>query len=668
MQFGNYISVLLLVVPLVAFIAYYCESKRQKVLTKFLDRSLLEQVAKGAASNRKYIVRVALLKCLIAALLVIAIFRPQWGFEWRESNKKGVDIAVAIDVSQSMLAEDVKPSRLERARRELSDLIDRFTGDRVALIAFAGTAFIETPLTLDYSMFRMFLDELSPELIPIPGSNIHEALKESIQALAESTEDNKKVKSNRGKAVILITDGEDIEGDFTSVKQLATENDIKIYVIGMGTIEGAPIPTPQGYKKDGQGNVVISRLNEKILAELAEQTGGVYVTSIGSEKDTFEIYDSGIKSALEDSTIAGADAKRWNEYYQLPLFLALLLLIIESLSRTNLRTLKSKKIDLVNRSGTTALTSIVLLTLLILTTPSNSYADETESLGKQGKLQLEQGDFKSAIETFSKAAEKNPDDARFYLGQGVGQYRLGNFEEALSAFEKAKELATGDKLKAEALYNLGNTLVQKGEYQQALENYKQSAALASTDREVKENLEYVKKLIKEQEQQQNQQQEKNNKEQDEQQEKQEKDQQQSEQQQDKQQNADQDNSKEQENQDKQSEESQNQNQQQQAKDKQNKGDQSKEQENNNEEQEQSEQDKNQEQAEEQQSQEQHGQQGSQSQEKEGKELTEEDINSSQLSAVLDSVEERKDLLIKHRRDKILQDAIKRQELKRAQDW
>jgi Ca-activated chloride channel family protein len=234
-----------------------------------------------------------------------------------------------MDVSESMLAQDLKPSRLQRAKRELSDLLEHLQGDRLALLTFAGTAFIEVPLTNDYGMIHQFINELDPSLIPVPGTNISEALNKSLTALlGDQKQNSPNANLKRGKGIILITDGEDSNSDLYEIKNTAKKYGVKIYIIGVGTEQGAPIPTRNGYKRDRSENIVVSKLNVSALKSLAQETGGKFVASLGTEGDIISIYDEGIKTDLEGSITKGSKSKLWNEYFQYPLALGILFLIL----------------------------------------------------------------------------------------------------------------------------------------------------------------------------------------------------------------------------------------------------------------------------------------------------------------------------------------------------
>ncbi|MBI2340527.1 MAG: VWA domain-containing protein [Deltaproteobacteria bacterium] len=265
-----------------------------------------------------------------AVLVVLGIFfvctallRPQWGYTLREVKRKGIDLYVLVDTSDSMMAEDISPNRMERAKRELVDLMKYLHGDRIGLIAFAGRPFVACPLTTDYEAFGLFLDTLDTDLIPVQGTDISGAVETALNSFPPDAQ--------RSKAIILITDGEDTRGGMAQAAQKAKEGEVRIFVIGMGSEKGAPIPLREGsgFKKDKNGGVVISRLDESSLQQLALATGGSYVRSVTGDLDLEQIYLKGIKEVLEARELKSESKIVGEERFQLPLLLALLLLLLE---------------------------------------------------------------------------------------------------------------------------------------------------------------------------------------------------------------------------------------------------------------------------------------------------------------------------------------------------
>lgn len=511
MQFANGdMFWLILSVPLLFVLGWRSQKNASRQREAFADLHLYRQLNEnfaGLCAKRKR----ALWQIVAAALcLVFVLLRPQWGFTWKESAKRGVDIIVAVDTSESMLADDVKPNRLIRAQRKIIDLLAHLKGDRAGLVAFAGTAFLEVPLTLDYGIFRLFMSSLTPDLMPVKGTNVENAIVESISAFnrgAKSSAAVAGVPVNRDRALVLITDGEDFEGDLAKAGALAKENKVHIYIFGIGTPEGAPIPTPGGYKQDRSGSVVISRLHEENLKQLAAETGGIYVKSITSDEDTTAIYDQGIRRSLEASSFKWSRGKRWNEYYQGPLLLALIILLCGSWGGLPDLFKKGRSSGpaevLLKKKSPGSFAAVCLLGLLLsLGAVPPAGAQTVEGLGAQAKRAYEEGKFTESLKGFNEGAERKSGDYRFSMGQGASNYRLKSFAEAKARFSDAAAKAKDKAAQATALYNAGNSMVQLGELKEAVKAYEDSLSLLPEDKDAKDNLEYAKILLKQQQEQQ----------------------------------------------------------------------------------------------------------------------------------------------------------------------
>jgi Ca-activated chloride channel family protein len=324
MNFGNFQAMhFIWLMAAIGIFYIWSYRKRKRDMELFAHKDLLDDLT-GSLDRRKqklkgYLVLISLL------LIIIAIMRPQWGFEWKEVSRSGLDILIALDTSNSMLAEDVKPNRLERSKLAVKDLMRKLQGDRIGLIAFAGNAFLQCPLTVDYSGFALSLDDLDVNIIPKGGTSLSDAIRVAI----ESYEGGKK----KYKVLVIITDGEDHEGSSMEWAEKAKEQGIKIFAIGIGTKEGELIPLTDAsggvtFLKDRKGNVVKTRLDEATLKNMALTTGGSYVKATGSEFGLDLIYEEKL-SQMEKREIKNKMVKRYEERFQIPLVLALILLCIE---------------------------------------------------------------------------------------------------------------------------------------------------------------------------------------------------------------------------------------------------------------------------------------------------------------------------------------------------
>jgi len=257
---------------------------------------------------------------------VLALARPQWGFEWQEVKRQGMDIFIVVDTSKSMLTQDVRPNRLERTKLAIQDFVSHLKGDRVGLIAFAGDAFYLCPLTVDYNGFLLSLNDLSVDSVPRGGTNIERAIEEAISGYEQTP--------SEFKAVIVLTDGDNLEGDPLAVARRAKSMGIKIYTIGIGTKEGELIQIQSGagqieFLKDNNGNFVKSRLNETLLQQIALSTGGIYVKATGLQFGLDLIYEKEL-AGKQKREIENRMEKKYHERFQYPLAVALLLLFAET--------------------------------------------------------------------------------------------------------------------------------------------------------------------------------------------------------------------------------------------------------------------------------------------------------------------------------------------------
>lgn len=320
----------LMSVPVVVALFVWALRLRRRALEQFAESHLLPILIPDVDHRRQYW-RAGLLAAALA-FLIIAVAGPRWGFQWEEVRREGVDIVIALDTSRSMLATDVKPSRLERAKLALQELVQQLQGDRIGLVAFAGSAFIQCPLTLDYGAFLESLQATSVGIIPKGGTALDEAIRTGLAAFENHP--------SKHHALIIITDGEDHDGQVQVASQLAAEKGIKVYTIGVGTPEGELISlTIDGrpaFLKDRQGQVVKSRLDTETLQDIAITTGGAYVYDSSPSLGLDEVYTRYI-SQLEKRELTSTLERRYEDRFQLPLALGLILLVLEPFIRDQRR-------------------------------------------------------------------------------------------------------------------------------------------------------------------------------------------------------------------------------------------------------------------------------------------------------------------------------------------
>lgn len=321
LRFGNpYLLHLLWLLPILILFYVYAFKIKRRALSRFGNPELLKKLTRNT-SRKRQITKIGLI-LLALCFIILALSRPQIGTKVETVKREGIDILVAIDVSNSMLARDIQPSRLEKAKHEVESLINRLKGDRIGLVAFAGVPFVQCPLTLDYGAANIFLDIMEPDLIPTPGTAIGSAIQKGIETFDQ--------KERKHKVMILITDGEDHKGDALEMAKQAEKEGIKIYCVGIGSPKGEPIPASEGnsgFKKDRQGQVVISKLDEMTLEKIALQTGGKYFRATGGESELDRIYDD--ISKMEKKELGSLKYSQFEDRFQYLVIIALILLSIE---------------------------------------------------------------------------------------------------------------------------------------------------------------------------------------------------------------------------------------------------------------------------------------------------------------------------------------------------
>lgn len=326
MKYENISYLYLLPIVFIMAAAYVVFFKnRHKALRKFVQAELIDNLVQSVSKKTQIIKAIFAVSAIL--FIIFSLIQPKWGYRWEEVERRGIDIVVAVDTSRSMLADDIKPNRLEAAKREIKDLLSVIDGDRIGLVAFSGSAFIQCPLTLDYGAFSLFLDDLDTNLIPVGGTAIGDAINKSMTAFSD--------KSKKHKAIVLITDGEDHRGKAIEMAKAAKEQGIIIYTIGVGKKEGAYIKirdedNNEVLLKDNEGKVIKSHLDEVTLNKIALETGGAYSPAYGTEWGLANIYKN-IIARMEEKQLSSKKIKLYENRYQIPLFIALILITLESL-------------------------------------------------------------------------------------------------------------------------------------------------------------------------------------------------------------------------------------------------------------------------------------------------------------------------------------------------
>lgn len=482
---------LLIILPALFAFFWWAWRERQRLMAQFIQARLLPGLISGVSPARQK-VRLGLIVAAFV-LLILALARPQWGAAWEQVQQKGLDIVVAIDTSKSMLAEDIAPNRLARAKLAALDLMRLARADRLGLVAFAGGAFLQCPLTIDDNAFRQSVETLDVNIIPQGGTAIAEAINTALTAFKEG--DNFKV-------LVLFTDGEDNDENALAAAQTAAKEGMKIFTIGIGTADGEllRIKDAKGrtdYIRDDQGNVVKSRLNEALLQQIAGAADGAYYRLAGAKtiEDLYERFLAPLpKSEGQEKLI-----KRLHDRYHWPLAAAIVLLTIEFLlpERRRTRAKAAGRQPAASPAPATVVTAL-LLGLLVPLTSHGSPASAAKAYNS--------GNFTNALTEYERllkeqGAKQQPEDPRLHFNAGVAAYRATNYSAAVQHFTAV--LAAADlRLQAKAYYNLGNVQFRLGQqaedldkleeaWKEALKQYQHATELDKTDSNAAFNKSFV---------------------------------------------------------------------------------------------------------------------------------------------------------------------------------
>lgn len=312
----QYLYLLILLPVLVTIFIFYRRAQRRR-LQRFGDMEIIGQLMPEASPKRvrnKFILLV-----VVFGLLIAALAQPQFGSKLREVKRKGIEIMLAVDVSRSMLAEDFKPNRLERTKNAASRLVEQLNDDRIGMIVFAGDAFIQLPITSDYVSAKGFMNSISTDIVPVQGTSISKAIELASRSFSEQ--------SHKSRALVIVSDGESHDDDPVAAAQMAKEKGIVIYTVGIGTPEGAPISINGEMIKDDDGNIVVSKLGEEMLQQIAVLTGGTYVRATNQSVGLDEILKR-IK-AMEKQEFNAMAFAEYNDQFHYLVMVALALLLIE---------------------------------------------------------------------------------------------------------------------------------------------------------------------------------------------------------------------------------------------------------------------------------------------------------------------------------------------------
>ena len=478
---------LLALIPILLLIHFLMLRRQKKLLRKFGDLELVRQLMPNVSRMRPLVKFWLLLGAL--ALLIVVLARPQFGNKISHEKRTGIETIICMDISNSMLAEDVAPSRLDRSKMMVENLVDHFTNDKIGLIVFAGDAFVQLPITSDYVSAKMFLSSITPAMIATQGTDIAAAINMASHSFTQE--------ENIGKAIIVITYGEDHEGGAMEAAKEAKEKGMNTYVLGVGSPNGAPIPVGNGdYMKDNTGQTVMSALNEQMCRQLADAGSGAYI-HVENNSNAQEQLDNELDklSKKETSSTIYSD---FDEQFQAVAIIVLLLLILE-VCILEIKNPMLRRISLFKRSKKVA----AIVALLLVTVGVQAQSDR--QMIRQGNKLYRKGNVAEAEVSYRKAVERNERNpqANYNLGNSLMSQRKDSL--AITQLEKAAKLETNPLRRAQAYHNMGVICQQHRMFGEAIEAYKEALRNNPTDHETRYNLELCKRQQKEQQQDQNQQ-------------------------------------------------------------------------------------------------------------------------------------------------------------------
>src|SRR6266576_7321060 len=437
------------ILPVLIAIYVRAERRRTIILREFISPRLLPELAGNVDRTRRTIRFACVL--LSIAFAITALAKPRWGYAYEDVKRRGLDLLLAVDTSRSMLSNDVPPNRLARVKLATQDLINDLTGDRVGLIAFAGRAFLQAPLTIDYDAAVESINDLDTKTIPEGGTNISEAIALAVQTFGKSAMGN--------RALIIFTDGEELSGDAVKEAKKAEEAGVKIFTIGVGTIQGSLIPLEQegGFVKDAKGEVHKSKLDENRLHEIAQATGGMYLHLESGPQTMRQLYEEGL-SKLTAAEIDARLSSRPIERYEWPLGGAIAVLIVSLF----LNDRKKARPQAVRRAPVKreALVTVAIL----LMAAAQAHAISGIDLYNKGK-------YEEALAQFQKDLEHNINPAdvpKMHFDFGVAAYKLREYDKALEAFSESL-VDRSPALQEKSRYNLGRTLEERADLRQTNE-------------------------------------------------------------------------------------------------------------------------------------------------------------------------------------------------------
>lgn len=480
----------LLLIPALALSFFFLHRQRRRLLRAFIAEPLVSLLTPDSSTAKRTVKQVLLLLSL--GCFILAAANPQVGTRLEEVKREGIDLFVALDVSLSMKSEDIRPNRLEKAKRDVSDLLRKLHGDRVGLVVFAGEAYVQFPLTADYSAADLFINAVDVDAVPVPGTMIGNAIDVAMKSFRQDLPTQ--------KAIVVVSDGENTEGDVAGAVEKARKEGVRVFTIGMGTAEGSPIPVyganaeRTDYKHDRAGNIVLSRLDETALQQIALSTGGSYrrATNAGNEID--DIFNE--LSSLQKTEMGSLQVTGYEDQFFYPLALGLILLIIDTL-------LSERRGRLLTRLSR-LFPAAAVLPLFMVSFPLTSSAQTVRSYVSSGNEAYAKSRYPDAEAEYKKALQKDPTsrEAQFNLGNAYYKQQRADEAQRMYANHVAASKTPGDQ--EMAYYNIGNTFFKSNKFEESIEAYKRALRLDPADEDARYNYLLAKERLKQQQDQKKQ--------------------------------------------------------------------------------------------------------------------------------------------------------------------
>lgn len=477
-EYLNYLWVIPILLGLFMWYLYW----KVTTLKRYGESRVISRLIPDTSKFKNWFKFVVYVLALV--FLIIAIANPQVGSQLEKQERKGVDIIIALDVSNSMLAEDIRPNRIERARQAVGRFVDNLSDDRIGLIVFAGRAYPLLPLTNDYVAAKMFLANATTDLVPVQGTSIADAIDLAIRSFSSGPQ---------GKALVIITDGEDHEGDVQGKVEEAKGKGIVVHTIGIGSTQGVPIPVYRnnvrtGFRTTSDGQTVITRLNESMLQQIAASGQGVYVKASNVRFGLDHIFNE--INIMEKGEFDGKVFAEFEGRFYYFLYLALLLLIFELL--------------VFERSSRWMRRFAKFIPILLILISFDLQAQNESKIIRRGNQAFENDKFQEAELHYRKALENNENSFKGNFNLGNSIYRQDLYEEAANSFQRAIANQSDDISRSKAFYNFGNSLLMNQQIPESIEAYKNALRLNPADEDARHNLVYAQHLLEQQQQQQQQ--------------------------------------------------------------------------------------------------------------------------------------------------------------------